>query len=69
MLEFILIYLSQNHLDEGHAVIVSKVIDMKSALRTIALGQACWHKPLITALRRQRQVDLCEFQASLVYTI
>jgi hypothetical protein len=24
--------------------------------------------PLIPALRRQRQVDLCEFEASLVYT-
>ena len=27
-----------------------------------------WHKPLIPALRRQRQTDLCEFKASLVYT-
>ena len=26
-----------------------------------------WHTPLIPALGRQRQVDLCEFGASLVY--
>ena len=27
----------------------------------------CWCTPLIPTLRRQRQVDLCEFAASLVY--
>ena len=26
-----------------------------------------WHMPLIPALGRQRQVDLCEIEASLVY--
>ena len=26
-----------------------------------------WHTPLISALGRQKQVDLCEFKASLVY--
>ena len=26
-----------------------------------------WHTPLIPALGRQRQVDLCEFETSLVY--
>ena len=26
-----------------------------------------WHTPLIPALGRQRQADLCEFEASLVY--
>ena len=26
-----------------------------------------WHTPLIPALGRQRQVDLWEFEASLVY--
>ena len=50
-----------------HAVL--KVIDMRSALRTTVLGQAWWHRPLTPALRRQRQVDLCEFQASLGYTV
>jgi len=29
-------------------------------------GQWC-HTPLIPALRRQRQVELCEFEASLLY--
>ena len=26
-----------------------------------------WHTPLIPALRKQRQADLCEFKASLVH--
>lgn len=26
-----------------------------------------WHTPLFTALRRQRQEDLCEFKGNLVY--
>jgi hypothetical protein len=26
-----------------------------------------WHMPLISALRRQRQADLCEFEDNLVY--
>ena len=36
-----------------------------SSKRTIK-GQR-WRTSLILALRRQRQVDLCEFKASLVY--
>ena len=28
-----------------------------------------WCTPLIPALRRQRQVDLCEFKANLVYKL
>jgi hypothetical protein len=28
-----------------------------------------WHMPLIPALGRQRQADLCEFEASLVYRV
>jgi hypothetical protein len=35
--------------------------------RLIFLGQAYWCMLLITAHRRQKQVDLCEFKASLVY--
>ena len=26
-----------------------------------------WYTPLIPALRRQRQADLCEFKSSLIY--
>ena len=28
-----------------------------------------WHRPLIPVLWRQRQVDPCEFKASLVYRV
>ena len=31
------------------------------------LGQVWWCTPLIPALGRQKQVDLCEFKARLVY--
>ena len=30
---------------------------------------AWWHVPLISALGRQRQVDLCEFKAIMVYRV
>ena len=30
-------------------------------------SQACWHTLLSPALGRQRQMDLCEFKANLVY--
>jgi hypothetical protein len=30
-------------------------------------SQVWWFTPLISALRRQRKLDLCEFKASLVY--
>jgi hypothetical protein len=33
------------------------------------ISWAWWCMPLITALRRQRQVELCEFKASLVYIV
>ena len=32
-------------------------------------SQVEWHSPLIPALWRLRQVYLCEFEASLVYTV
>jgi len=33
------------------------------------LSWALWSMPLIPALGRQRQVDLCEFEVSLVYKV
>jgi hypothetical protein len=30
-------------------------------IKTIGEGQAWWHTPLIPALQRQRNADLCEF--------
>jgi hypothetical protein len=28
-----------------------------------------WCTPLISALRKQRQVDLCEFETNLIYMV
>jgi hypothetical protein len=33
------------------------------------LNQAWWHRPLNPALRRQRQENLGEFKATLVYIV
>ena len=38
-----------------------------SAAKSITLAGQWWYMPLIPGLRRQRQVDLCESEASLVY--
>jgi hypothetical protein len=32
-------------------------------------SESGWHMPLIQTLVRQRQVELCEFEASLVYRV
>lgn len=32
-------------------------------------SQAWWHTPVMPALQRQRQVDLCDFKANLVYRV
>ena len=39
--------------------------------QTMAILQAGrgWHTPLIPALRKQRQTDFCDFEASLVYRV
>jgi hypothetical protein len=36
-------------------------------LRYISASQEWWGEPLISPLGKQRQVDLCEFKASLAY--
>ena len=40
---------------------------ISSSCRILLQAGWWWHTPLIPALGRQRQVDLCEFEASLVY--
>ena len=40
--------------------------DLQMAIKRLLAKWWCL-MPLIPALRRQRQVDLCEFEASLVY--
>ena len=35
----------------------------------LGLEWVWWHMALIPALRSQRQTDLCEFEASLVYIV
>jgi hypothetical protein len=37
--------------------------------RNVKLSSGGTHTPLTLTLRRQRQVDLCEFWASLVYIV
>jgi hypothetical protein len=36
-------------------------------IKNPTFGCVLWCTPLIPALRRQRQLDLCEFKVSLVY--
>ena len=44
--------------------------DQRAELATLVSIEArqWWHTPLIPALRRQRQMDLCEFKTTLGYT-
>jgi hypothetical protein len=45
-----------------------EIIFVLRLLRIILAGQ-WWHVPLISALGRQRQGDLCKLEASLVYRV
>jgi hypothetical protein len=42
---------------------------MKPYLKKTETAWRWWHIPLIPALGRQRQVGVCEFEASLVYRV
>jgi hypothetical protein len=37
--------------------------------KSIILGRAWWHKPLMSALGKQKQVDSCEIEVSLLYIL
>ena len=50
---------------QGNQILFSEKILFKSQY----LARWRWCTPLIPALRRQGQVDLCEFEASLVYRV
>jgi hypothetical protein len=39
------------------------------AIRRFKIAEQWWCMPLIPALRRQRQEDLCELEISLVYRV
>lgn len=43
-------------------------MDFITKLKMKHTSQKWWDKPLVPALRGQRQVDLCVFIAGLVYT-
>jgi hypothetical protein len=47
----------------------STITNSLNYIRIQCLAAQWWHKPLIPALGRQRQSDLCEFEASLVYRV
>jgi hypothetical protein len=38
-------------------------------LKLLTSARWWWHRPLVPALGRQRQADLCEFETSLVYIV
>lgn len=43
------------------------ILVFKTVIEILRQAGQWWHRPLISALGRQRQVNLCEFEASLVY--
>ena len=48
-------------------VAFSYILSLNHIFKNINLTRQCWHTPLIPTLGGQREVNLCEFKASLVY--
>ena len=42
---------------------------MTTDIEVVFFNQLQWHTPLIPALERQRQTELCECKASLLYIV
>ena len=45
----------------------SKITITENFLEKTVFSQVEWYRPFIPALMRQNYMDLCEFEASLVY--
>jgi hypothetical protein len=59
--------MSKKHYISGFISVIFKLETLTLRIKILGLDR-WWRMPLILAFWRQRQVYLCEFEASLVYT-
>lgn len=57
-----------NHMNQ-YQIIIKFSTSHNAHLQGLILGQAKWITPLIPGFRRQKQDDLCEFEASLGHIV